>query len=156
MRNKYKQIMSIGLFSSSNYLLLGTKSKYESTVAMERFVAQAIEANNLHPDSAIELLEKLYISVRIFVEHVHQYGPTMTLMIAYISLYIYTFILIGAWYMYSVDNFILEPALLVIFAWLLANTFILPPSKFHAKVSDREYKKKIIDSMMLKQLELTL
>lgn len=139
LRENYQKITSIYLsWTVSGQLGANgrkTCSRFESNLVREAYVANIIASRAMNLNSAVDLLEKLCVSFRIFIEHVHSYGPTMTMMISFINMYIYGVVVIAVWHLRSINNFLLIPICLLLSGWLASNFFILPASNFHAKVS---------------------
>lgn len=115
--------------------LAGTHSRLESELATEQFVAHNIRLNEMGPEAAVELLQKLYIGFRIFVEHVHECGPLVTAMLTFINLYNYTVVTIVVLLLRSVKNAVVLPLLILSIGWIIANSIVLIAANLQTKVS---------------------
>lgn len=121
-----------------------TSSEFEFKLAIQEFVSNSdlwIE-KHLEPhttehylNSLVEMNQKLYISYRVFVEHVDLYAPTIAIMIIMINLLNYMYLSNSVWYVRYIPGFLFEPILMVVGGWFASIFFIIMPSTLHAKVS---------------------
>lgn len=108
--------------------------KLSSAIAMEESALHTIAVNQMNASSASELMEKLYIGLRIFKEHLEQYSHTSVWMFIFINLYSYSYLAISLKYLKVFTGDLAHYTfLLMVLCWALSNVLILIPARLHAE-----------------------
>lgn len=138
IKRTFKSLTDVRLLVVRQHLLgknqRPTSSHLESIQAMEEFASMLIQDNRLDLNGCVEFMQKLYVSFRIFVDHIHLYAPTVAMVIFYLTLVSYAMVLVSVWFARVPGEFSTEPVLLVFLCWSTTNFCILVASNFHAKV----------------------
>ena len=103
---------------------LPTRSRLESAQAIEEYVTQQIAADKMCLCSAIDLLEKLHTSLRIFIEHVDYNQSTVTVMITFANLLVYVYVCIDLFFVSRSRDFRSTPLVHLFLSWSFANFII--------------------------------
>lgn len=112
-----------------------SRTELNGKVATQQVVLKALSELELTSDSFLNLLEKMYISFRLFMEHVRHCSDT-TAPLAFISLGLsYGLVIIVVWHSRLMYQFSYEHMLVVVVTcvWSILITVLI--SNFHAKVS---------------------
>jgi len=113
-------------------------SKLDSKIAYQELVVDLLsdDGTRLY-NSHHELLEKIYVNLRLFIELVHRDAPFIaTLIIVSYSLCFGT-VIVAIWYNHHLRGFVTYPMVLLVFAMVVSTVLITLASNFHANVSNR-------------------
>lgn len=113
-----------------------SKSKLDSKIACQEFAIDVLSnEQSLDVDSLVDLLEKLYISMRLFVDLVDEYSKNIALMVILINILEYTMAIGIVYISRQLTNFIFWPVFFVSYGLTGLALIISIPSNFHANVS---------------------
>lgn len=136
LREQFRLHIRVGAFLLDCQLPGNTSSRLRSSLAAHNFTLDTIESHRLGLEAAVELLEKLYISFRIYLDHVRYYTPLMTIMILFANIYIYGYVAIGVWFMRALDQFFMFSLAMILFGWSTTNLFIWAAANLNAKAKE--------------------
>lgn len=111
------------------------RSKLNGLIATQQLALEIMSEIELTPDGYLNLMEKMYISFRLFMEHVKNCSeatPPLTILSVVLN---GGLIIISVWHSHLLGQFSYEHMLVVVISCLWALAMIALMSNFHAKVS---------------------
>lgn len=162
--------MKLGLMDIKANQEISQSCTLNIKLAHQEFIFQLMASSDWNgPESYYDMMAKIYISFRLFVDFIGCYSPHVVKSVATSLIVNYGYAIISFWYSRQIKDFTLEPIVLVLFAWAFSTILILLTAKFHAQArklhplvwtlisqlaDSNDIKIQHIRSLLLRQIEL--